>query len=107
MKVRENVILFEAIKSGVIFGWNRAFKHTDEPSISLIEENIIENVLTCACEYFNFNNDYINEYVIFRDAIEEGAKLDDISLVDNDLTKEILTNNIFQSIKRKFIINGE
>jgi hypothetical protein len=104
MKVRENVILFEAIKSGVIFGWNRAFKHTDEPSTQLIKENIIDNVLTYVSEYYNFNNDHINEYVVFRDAVEEGTNINSKILMDDDTIKETIVNNIFQSIKQKFII---
>jgi hypothetical protein len=44
MKAKVRKILFESIERGVINGYHRAHKHTNDPSESAITENIMREI---------------------------------------------------------------
>jgi hypothetical protein len=47
-------VMAMAVESGVAYGVNRAFKHTDSPSREAIVEAVENAVLTELCEWFSF-----------------------------------------------------
>jgi len=56
MKVRsEYNLMQEAIQRGIEYGYNRAFKHEDEPSADKIKIQIENSIMTEICEVFSFN----------------------------------------------------
>ena len=56
MKANEYKILEECVERGVDYGYQRAFKHTDNPSEDVIKECISRNIMMEICEYFNFED---------------------------------------------------
>lgn len=54
MNPKFNVILEIAIEQGVKLGYNRAFKHNDNPSEGVIVDTIISQVMDSIYEYFEF-----------------------------------------------------
>jgi hypothetical protein len=57
MKVKEYNVLVDCVERGVVYGMNRAYKHSDTPTPAYINEQIIDAVLLEICEYFNFDNE--------------------------------------------------
>lgn len=55
MKVNEYKVLTEAIERGISYGWNRAYKHTDNPTPDAVKTQIEDAVLQEVCEYFDFS----------------------------------------------------
>lgn len=55
MKVNEYKVLTEAIERGISYGWNRAYKHTDNPTADAIKTQIEDAIMQEICEYFDFN----------------------------------------------------
>lgn len=57
MKVRVYPVLRDAIEAGVIYGWTRAHKHTQDPDEYTIKDAIEEAVVNEICERFSFDNE--------------------------------------------------
>lgn len=55
MKAKSYVIIERAIEEGYRRGWNRAYKHTDNPSPEQIEIAIKEAIMGEICEVFAFD----------------------------------------------------
>lgn len=55
MKPKYYTILSNAIEEGCRLGVTRAFKHTEDPSFELIEEEVSKAIMTAICEVFEFN----------------------------------------------------
>lgn len=47
-------ILDEAVERGVVVGWDRAHKHTDEPDSEHLCDAIYNAIMSEICEYFEF-----------------------------------------------------
>ncbi len=62
MKAKEYNLIVQCVETGVMLGWNRAHKHTDEPEDHHIREQIERAVLNQICEGFDFE-DVNNEEV--------------------------------------------
>lgn len=43
-----------AVESGVIYGWNRAHKHTDVPDPDYAKEQIVQSIMNELSEIFDF-----------------------------------------------------
>ena len=54
MKANYWKIVEIAVDQGVTFGLNRAFKHTDKPTLEQLQGNIEREVMNSMCEYFDF-----------------------------------------------------
>ena len=54
MKANEFVIMSECVEVGARAGVNRAFKHTDEPSMEHIIREVESEVMNAICEKFTF-----------------------------------------------------
>ena len=61
MRAKEYPVLVDCIERGVVYGMNRAYKHSDTPSPEYINEQIADAVLLEICEYFNFDIDVVME----------------------------------------------
>jgi len=49
-------IINDSIDRSIEYGWNRAHKHTDRPSVELIKEEISKAIMNDLCELINFND---------------------------------------------------
>ena len=56
MKVREYVLVCRAVEEGVELGWNRAHKHTDEPTPEAVKAAIDDAVMNALTEVFVFDD---------------------------------------------------
>jgi hypothetical protein len=56
MKPKEYIVLSDAVERGVEYGWNRAYKHTEDPDPREIRQSIIEQVMITIGEYFEFDD---------------------------------------------------
>lgn len=54
MKPRFDKVLDHCLETGVKFGINRAFKHDDNPSREVIEENVTREIMNQFYEWFEF-----------------------------------------------------
>lgn len=70
MKVNTYRVLSDAIERGIDGGWNRAHKHTDEPSEHQLKDELHHYIMLEICEYFNFDDD---ESVDMKIEPEEGS----------------------------------
>lgn len=61
MKANEYKVLEDCVERGITAGYNKAFKHTEEPSQQDIENAISHYVLLEICEYFEFNDNLEKE----------------------------------------------
>jgi hypothetical protein len=57
MRVNEWTVLTRAIEDGVAYGWERAHKHTDDPSPDFIKQTIEQAVENSISEVFTFDDD--------------------------------------------------
>lgn len=57
MKANTYKVLARAVEEGVLVGWNRAHKHTDNPTDDQIKFQLIESVLNEICEWMDFDED--------------------------------------------------
>lgn len=48
-------MIARAVEEGVLVGWNRAHKHTDNPEPDQIQECIKDAVLSDLCEFLHFD----------------------------------------------------
>lgn len=58
MKPKTYLILSECIERGIDRGWNRAYKHDENPSEDHIKNQIYEYVINEICEYFDFPSNH-------------------------------------------------
>lgn len=56
MKANEYKILSEAVEEGVSYGYQRAFKYSDNPTHDAIQAAIVDAVMTEICQYFLFED---------------------------------------------------
>ena len=56
MKPKEYIVLSDAVEKGVEYGWNRAYKNTEDPNPRKIRQSIIEQVMITIGEYFEFDD---------------------------------------------------
>jgi hypothetical protein len=54
ISVRPYPVLLRAVEEGVAMGWQRAYKHTDQPGAAVVQEAIVQSVLAEISEYFEF-----------------------------------------------------
>lgn len=54
-KINAYGVLVRAVDEGVLFGLNRAYKHTDEPGKDLLTESICTEVVNALCEVIDFD----------------------------------------------------
>lgn len=56
MKPKTSVILQEAIEAGIEYGYARAYKHTDTPSVEHITTTILDAVMAEIHQRFDFED---------------------------------------------------
>lgn len=56
MRVKVYSVLERAIEEGFQRGWNRAYKHVDDPDKNQLENEITSAILGEICEVFNFDD---------------------------------------------------
>ena len=56
MKANEYLVLSEAVEEGVSYGYQRAFKYSDNPTPDAIQAAIVDAVMSQVCEYFFFED---------------------------------------------------
>ena len=56
MKPKFMQLLEQCITDGVVIGHNRAYKHTDKPSETQINESIVNEVFIQIHEWFDFDD---------------------------------------------------
>jgi hypothetical protein len=56
VKLNAYSIIVDAVEKGVMFGLNRAYKHTDTPSRETIAENVEREIMNILCEIFVFED---------------------------------------------------
>lgn len=56
MKANEYKVLSEAVEEGVSYGYQRAFKYSDDPTPDAIQAAIVDAVMLQICEYFFFED---------------------------------------------------
>jgi len=61
MRPRTYRILEMAVESGVEYGYNRAYKHTDDPSDEQIKQSISEAVLLEISEWFDVDDEDLQD----------------------------------------------
>ena len=57
MRVRTSIVLEDCIDKGIELGWNRAYKHVDNPSPDDIKFHIERSISESVSEYFNFDDE--------------------------------------------------
>lgn len=56
LKMNTYAILKECIENGINRGWNKAHKHTDDPSEEYIKDQILHYIMLQVCEKFKFDD---------------------------------------------------
>jgi len=56
MKPNTYKIIQECLETGISLGYNRAFKHSDNPSAQVVKDQIYEAIMTEICEWFVFDD---------------------------------------------------
>jgi hypothetical protein len=56
MRVKTYDVLQQAISDGIMYGWNRAHKHTDDPDESHIQDQILQAILLEIDQVFTFDD---------------------------------------------------
>jgi len=56
VKPNEYKVLSEAVEEGVSYGYQRAFKYSDDPTPDAIQAAIVDAVMLQVCEYFYFDD---------------------------------------------------
>jgi hypothetical protein len=49
-------LVARAVEEGVAYGYNRAHKHSDEPSEEVIKQAMIDSILNSLCEIIDFDS---------------------------------------------------
>ena len=57
MKPKFRAVLLMAIEEGVRYGYNRAHKHTENPTANVVMDHITQNVMDCIDEWFDFDKE--------------------------------------------------
>lgn len=57
MKAKTYNILSDAIEDGIRHGYQRAYKHTDDPDRGIIENEIYRAIMNRIGDYFDFDED--------------------------------------------------
>jgi hypothetical protein len=57
MKPKTYKILNDCVGNGIEYGWNRAHKHTDQPTPEVIKDCIGEAIMLEISEDFSFEDD--------------------------------------------------
>lgn len=60
MKVRTYKVLEHAVEAGVLYGWNRAHKHEDNPTPESIRDSVTHYVMNELTEWFIIDDDEID-----------------------------------------------
>lgn len=55
MRPKTYPIFARAVSEGIALGWQRAHKHTENPTEDQIKDSIEQNVLNEVCEVFDFD----------------------------------------------------
>lgn len=50
-------VLTMAVESGVLLGYNRAFKHTEDPTPEQIQDSIMNEVMNSILEWFHIDDE--------------------------------------------------
>jgi hypothetical protein len=58
MKPKFRNVLEMALEEGVRYGYSRAHKHVEDPSEDAIIEHIVEGVMYCLYEWFDFEEEF-------------------------------------------------
>jgi len=61
MKAKEIAVLEKCIENGILYGWNRAHKHTDEPSEDLITYVMRDAIMHEVYEWFEFDENEVQD----------------------------------------------
>ena len=61
MKAKEYLMLERCVDDGIQSGLNRAYEVSDTPSLVLMREKILNEVMLEICEWFNFDGVNSNE----------------------------------------------
>ena len=56
LKVNTYAVLEECIEIGINGGWNKAHKHTDNPTEEQIKEELLRYIMLQICEKFKFDD---------------------------------------------------
>lgn len=57
MKPKTYQLLERCIDDGISLGYNRSYKHTDDPSEEHMKQEIFRAVMNEICEWFDFDKD--------------------------------------------------
>ena len=57
MKAKEYQVMLQAVETGVNLGWNRAYKHNENPKQGDICDNMIQEVMIEICGWFTFEGE--------------------------------------------------
>jgi hypothetical protein len=52
--VRSYSVLHRAVEEGVVLGWQRAHKHSDQPDAETVKDYIVQSVMDEIEAYFEF-----------------------------------------------------
>jgi hypothetical protein len=61
MKAKEYHLIAKCVETGVMFGWNRAHKHDENPDPEAVRDAIEHAVMNEICEWFDFEDSYKDE----------------------------------------------
>lgn len=56
MRFNAYKLIARAVEEGVAYGVNRAFKHTDNPSVETLRDNIEREVMNALCDILDFES---------------------------------------------------
>ena len=57
MRAKEYNLMAKCIEDGIVIGYKRAFKHSENPNEDFVRESIYTEVLREICENFYFDNE--------------------------------------------------
>lgn len=57
MRVKAYPVLERAVDEGFQRGWNRAHKHTENPTVEAIRDAIVGSIMGDICEVFDFDDE--------------------------------------------------
>ena len=60
MKPKFRNVLELALEQGARYGYNRAYKHIENPSTEMIVEHIVEEIMNSLDTWFDFEDNYDN-----------------------------------------------
>lgn len=55
IKVKLYTVISDAVAAGIVRGWNRAHKHTENPAAANVQEDIENAVLGNLCDILDFD----------------------------------------------------